>query len=74
MADDERLIPRRLINPEREEAPRSLLDLIEQGPFDLDTSVVDVARDEWGIVDRGVRSRGNREVDDDAVVFECCPR
>ena len=31
-------IPRRLINSEREETPRSLLDLIEQGPFDLDTA------------------------------------
>ena len=38
MPDDGRLIPRRLINPEREETPRSLLDLIEQGPFDLETA------------------------------------
>jgi len=35
--DESRVIPRRLINPDREETPRSLLDLIEQGPFDLDT-------------------------------------
>ena len=39
MVDENPLvIPRRLINPEREETPRSLLDLIEQGPFDLDTA------------------------------------
>lgn len=38
MADDDRMIPRRLINPDREETPRSLLDQIEQGPFDLDTA------------------------------------
>ena len=38
MPEDGRLIPRRLINPEREETPRSLLDLIEQGPFDLETA------------------------------------
>jgi hypothetical protein len=38
MANDEFVIPRRLINSDREETPRSLLDLIEQGPFDLDTA------------------------------------
>ena len=38
MTNDEFVIPRRLINSDREETPRSLLDLIEQGPFDLDTA------------------------------------